>query len=192
MLSEAELIRVYRDHTAPLYAFVSRRVGGDRTLAEDIVQDTWLRAVAAWPRRGVPDHPRAWLIKVARNLLASHFRKKHPQSVSPDALELEDDRYRPETPWAVALIGWGLAQMRRSQAELLEAFYFDDKSTREIAEASGVSERAVEGRLRRARHNLAKRLRPYVNTEALGTVLAQGALEPVGALELSEGGKEND
>jgi DNA-directed RNA polymerase specialized sigma24 family protein len=191
LLSEAELIRVYREHTAPLYAFVSRRVGGDRSLAEDIVQDTWLRAVATWPRHGVPDHPRAWLIKVARNLLASHFRRRHARSVSPTELALEDDGYRPDTPWAVALVGWGLARMRRSQAELLEAFYFDDKSTREIAEASGLSERAVEGRLRRARLNLAKRLRPYVNTKAPGTVLAQGSPEPVAALELAEGGNED-
>jgi len=191
LLSEAELIRVYREHTPPLYAFVSRRVGGDRTVAEDIVQDTWLRAVAAWPRRGVPDHPRAWLIKVARNLLASHFRRRHPRSVNPAEFELEDDGYRPETPWAVALVGWGLARMHRKQVELLEAFYFDDKSTREIAEASGLSERAVEGRLRRARLNLAKRLRPYVETKAPGTVLAQGSPEPVAALELAEGGNED-
>ncbi len=191
MFTEAELIQVYREHTTPLYAFVSRRVGGDRTLAEDIVQDTWLRAVATWPRRGVPDNPRAWLIKVARNLLASHFRRRHPRAVDPAELGLEDDRYRPETPWAVALVGWGLARMRRNQAELLEAFYFDDKSTREIAEADGLSERAVEGRLRRARQTLAKRLRPYVNAQAPGTVLAQATVEPAAALELSEGGREN-
>lgn len=191
MLPEAELIQVYREHTAPLYGFVSRRVGGDRTLAEDIVQDTWLRAVSAWPRRGVPDHPRAWLIKVARNLLVSHFRRRHPQPVDPTELELEDDHYRPETPWAVSLVGWGLARMRRGQSELLEAFYFDDKSTREIAQECGLSERAVEGRLRRARQNLAKRLRPYVNTQAPGTVLARDPAGPVAALELSEGGREN-
>jgi len=191
LLTEAELIQVYREHTAPLYGFVSRRVAGDRTLAEDIVQDTWLRAVAAWPQRGVPDHPRAWLIKVARNLLASHFRRRHPQPVNPTELELEDERYRPETPWAVSLVGWGLARMRRGQSELLEAFYFDDKSTREIAAERGLSERAVEGRLRRARQNLAQRLRPYVNAKAPGTVLAQTGVEPVAALELTEGGKEN-
>lgn len=191
MLTEAELIEVYREHTTPLYSFVSHRVGGDRTLAEDIVQDTWLRAVAAWPRRGVPDHPRAWLIKVARNLLASHFRRRQVQRVDPTELALEDDRYRPETPWAVAFVGWGLARMRRGQAELLEAFYFDDKSTREIAATSGLSERAVEGRLRRARQNLAKRLRPYVNAKAPGTMLARDPADPVAALELSEGGREN-
>ena len=58
MLTEAELLGIYRAHMGPLYAYVSRRVGGDRTLAEDIVQDTWLCTVTSWPRRGRPDHPR--------------------------------------------------------------------------------------------------------------------------------------
>jgi len=191
LLTEAELVRIYREHTAPLYAFVSRRVGGDRTLAEDIVQDAWLRAVAAWPRRGIPDRPRAWLMRVARNLLASHFRRQHPRPVDPAELDLEDDRFNPETPWAAALVGWGLARLRRRQAELLEAFYFDGKSTREIASECGLSERAVEGRLRRARHNLKQRLRPYVSTEAPVAAAPDSAARPAAALELSEGGKKH-
>ncbi|UCC75037.1 MAG: sigma-70 family RNA polymerase sigma factor [Gemmatimonadota bacterium] len=191
MLSEAELLQIYREHTGPLYAFVSRRVGGDRTLAEDIVQDAWLRAVESWPRRGTPDHPRAWLIRVARNLLVSHFRRQRPTPVDPAELELEADDYRPETPWAAALVSWGLARLRRGQAALLEASYFDGKSTREIADELGLSERAVEGRLRRARQNLEKRLRPYVGAEAPAGLAAEPTVEPVTALELSEGGRKN-
>ncbi len=191
MLTEAELVQIYREHTGPLYAFVSRRVGGDRTLAEDIMQDAWLRAVDTWPRRGTPDQPRAWLIRVARNLLVSHFRRRRPTPVDPAELELEADDFRPETQWAAALVSWGLARMRRGQAALLEAFYFDGKSTREIAGEFGLSERAVEGRLRRARQNLEKRLRPYVSAEAPAAAAAESAVEPVAALELSEGGRKN-
>ena len=191
MLTEAELVQTYREHTAPLYAFVSRRVGGDRSLAEDIVQDTWLRAVAVWPRRGVPDFPRAWLIRVARNLLVSHFRRRRPALVDPAELELEDESYRPESPWTATLISWGLARLRRKQAQLLEAFYFDEKSTREIAAEYALSERAVEGRLRRARQNLEKRLRPYVSPNAPRPISTESELEPSAALKLSEGGRKN-
>jgi len=191
LLTETELVQIYREHTAPLYAFVSRRVGGDRGLAEDIAQETWLRAVAVWPRRGTPDHPRAWLIRVARNLLVSHFRRRRPLPVDPAELELEDDSYCPETPWAAALVSWGLARLRKRQAQLLEAFYFDGKSTREIAKEYGLSERAVEGRLRRARQNLEKRLRPYVSSDAPAPIAAESAMEPLAALKLSEGGRTN-
>jgi RNA polymerase sigma-70 factor (ECF subfamily) len=165
LLPEAELIRIDREHTGPLYAYVSRRAAGDAALAEDIVQEAWLRAVATWPHRGAPDHPRAWLFRVASNLLASHFRDKRPQTVDPAELALEDDRCCPETPWAAALVAWGLSRMRRRQAALIEAFYFEGKSTREIATECGLSERAVEGRLRRARQNLERRLRPYLSSD---------------------------
>ncbi len=174
MLTEAELVRIYREHTGPLYAYVSRRAGGDAALAEDIVQETWLRAVTSWPRRGIPDQPPAWLIRVARNLLVSHFRRKRPQSVDPTELALEHDRLRPDTPWAAALVAWGLSRMRRRQAALIEAFHFEGKSTREIAAEYGLSERAVEGRLRRARQNLEQHLRPYLSTEG-GYLHAQQA-----------------
>lgn len=191
MLTEAELVQIYREHTGPLYAFVSRRVGGDRALAEDIVQDAWLRAVDTWPRRGTPDQPRAWLIRVARNLLVSHFRRRRPTPVDPTELDLHADDYCPETPWAAALVSWGLARLRRAQAALLEAFYFDGKSTREIAGEFGLSERAVEGRLRRARQNLKKRLRPYISTEVSAAAAAEPAVDAVSALELSEGGRND-
>jgi RNA polymerase sigma-70 factor (ECF subfamily) len=190
LLTEAELVRNYREHTKPLYAFVSRRVGSDRALAEDIVQETWLRAVADWQRRGMPDRPRAWLIRVARNLLVSHFRRRQPQPVDPARLELRDDRFSPDTPWATVLVSWGLARLRRRQAELLEAFYFDGLSTREIASEYGLSERAVEGRLRRARHNLKKRLRPYVDTEEPAAIPAEPVQQPEATLELVKGGKK--
>ena len=165
MLSEDELVLIYRRTTGPLYAFVSRRVGGDRALAEDIVQEAWMRAVATWPRRGVPDQPAAWLKRVARNLLASHFRRRRPQPVDPSEIRLEDDRFSPETPWAAALVNWGLARMRRGQAELIEAFHIEGKSLREIAEETGLSERAIEGRLSRARAKLQRRLLPYITDE---------------------------
>ncbi len=166
VLTEPELTQIYREHTSPLYAYVSRRVAGDRALAEDVVQETWLRAVATWPRKGVPESPRAWLLRVARNLLVSHFRKKRPQPVDPAELDITDDRVNPETPSAAALVAWGLARLQRRQAAMLEAFYFEGKRTRQIAEETGLSERAVEGRLRRARQTLEQRLRPYVSTTA--------------------------
>ena len=63
-----------------------------------------------------------------------------------------------------AVVNWGLARLRRTHADVLEAFYFDGKGVREIAADTGASERAVEGRLRRARqklkHKLATILRP--------------------------------
>lgn len=164
-LSESDLLQVYRDTVRPLYAFVSRRVGGDAALAEDLVQETWMRALDAWPRRGVPDEPLAWLIRVARNTLVSHFRKHRPDSIDPALIEIEDERYSAAEPDSAVVVGWGLAQLRRAHVDVLEAFYFDGQSVSEIASTRALSERAVEGRLRRARARLKAQLARIVRRD---------------------------
>jgi RNA polymerase sigma-70 factor (ECF subfamily) len=157
VLSEQDLIETYRSTLGPLYAYVSRRVGGDASLAEDLVQDTWMRAMDDWPAHGVPDQPLAWLIRVARNTLVSHFRRSRPDLVDPallDRIGSAQSAAAPDDPGAASVINWGLARLRRSHAELLEDYYFTGKSLREMALERSLSERAIEGRLRRAREKL--------------------------------------
>jgi DNA-directed RNA polymerase specialized sigma24 family protein len=72
----------------------------------------------------------------------------------PFAFDVEAPAWTPDSPGAAALVSWGLARLRRRHAEVLEAFYFDGRSVREIARDRGSSERAIEGRLRRARAKL--------------------------------------
>ena len=158
LLPEDELIATYRETIRPLYAYVSRRVGGDTGLAEDLVQETWMRALDTWPARGVPDEPLAWLVRVARNVLVSHFRRTQPQLVDPAILDLETAGSSADSPDTAAVVGWAMARVRRKHADVLEAFYFDGKSTAEIAREQSLSERAVEGRLHRARAVLKKQL----------------------------------
>ena len=157
-LAEEDLILTYRETIRPLYAYVSRRVGGDFNLAEDLVQETWMRALDDWRAKGSPVDPLAWLRRVAHNLLVSHYRRLKIQVVDPAALDLAGERTWPGNPDAAAVVGWALARLRRTDAEILEDFYFDEKPVQQIAAERGLSERAVEGRLRRARAKLRKRL----------------------------------
>jgi len=169
---EEQIPEVYRQTIGPLYRYVSRRCAGERALAEDVVQETWLRAVDAWRTQGLPDTPAAWLMTVARHLLINHFRRRRPvalESVSAETvLAVVDDGLATESEEIATLIQWGLAQMPQRQAAVLEAFHLDERPVARIAEDLRLSERAVEGRLRRARiklrrvveRALAKRGRP--------------------------------
>jgi DNA-directed RNA polymerase specialized sigma24 family protein len=97
---------------------------------------------------------------VARNTLISHFRRMRPELVEPavlDRLEVEPS-IAADDPHAASLINWGMARLRRAHAAILEDFYFADKSVRDIARERSLSERAVEGRLRRAREKLKQKI----------------------------------
>lgn len=141
---------LYRDHVIPLYRFVSRRVGGDRELAEDVTQETWLRAIDSWKKKGAPREPDAWLSTVAGNLLRNHFRRQRPSTWSQAEDEPAQDPDQAEIERA-AQVQWGLSRLRAAQARLLEAHHFDGLTIATMAKAAGLSERAVEGRLHRAR-----------------------------------------
>src|SRR5580700_3215130 len=49
---------------------------GDWDLAEECAQDAFTAALEAWPRRGVPDKPGAWLMSVARNRATDVLRRR--------------------------------------------------------------------------------------------------------------------
>ncbi len=155
--ADERILAIYRDTIDMLYRHVSRGCGGDRALAEDITQETWLRAVREWRRKGPPDRPIAWLTTVARNLLISYYRRKRPAAL--DALLAEPEAVRTdEGGESAAAVTDALGRMPAPQSALIETFHFEDRSMSEIAKVAGVSERAVEGRLRRARQRLRREL----------------------------------
>src|ERR1044071_841834 len=80
-LSDAQLEQIYDATFTDLYRYVSRRCGGQRELAEDVTQETWLRAIREWNRKGLPPNPIGWLTTVARNLLLNHFRRREGVSI---------------------------------------------------------------------------------------------------------------
>lgn len=161
-MTEKQLRAIYNDTVEPLYAFVSRRCGGDRELAQDVTQETWLRAVREWRGKGLPDRPIAWLTTVARNLVVNELRRRRPLSLetvtAAEVMAATGNGLGDESAEIAAVVCRALARLPDRQSRLLEAFHYERRSVARIAEAYGVSERAIEGRLRRARENLRREL----------------------------------
>lgn len=161
-ITEAQLERIYDDTIVELYRYASRRCGGQRELAEDVTQEAWVRALRHWRQHGTPDNPLGWLTTVVRNLLVSHFRRRQGvplDTVSPaEVLAAVDANTVSDSAEVASLVSQALTRIPPAEAQLLETFHYDRLKMSQLAEVYGISERAVEGRLRRARERLRREL----------------------------------
>jgi RNA polymerase sigma-70 factor, ECF subfamily len=65
------------------------RVTGDFDLAEEAVQDAFVRALQTWPERGVPDNPGAWITTTARNGAIDRLRRRRRLTEKTETLAQE-------------------------------------------------------------------------------------------------------
>lgn len=168
-LTEDRIRGIYAETIDALYGYVSRRCAGDRALAEDVTQEAWLRAIREWPRTGVPRTPLAWLQVVARNLILNVLRRRGTvplDDVTPAQLFAALERGPvSESSEAASLVMHAMDRLPERQARLLEAFHFRQFKVAQIAVAFGMSERAVEGRLRRARERLRREIEAVLRAQ---------------------------
>jgi len=72
---------LFRHEAGKMAAVLTRLLGTENLdLAEDLVQDTLLKAIEVWRFRGIPDNPPAWLYKVAHNKAIDWVRSGQRQS----------------------------------------------------------------------------------------------------------------
>lgn len=125
----------------------------DRNLAEDLSQETFARAWAAWEDQRDEKALKAWLYTIARNEHARTFERKR-LDVDPDA-ELDEIVSRSASDPSIGI------DLRRAFGLLPEAYreplllqVLGGLSSAEIAETMGSTEEAVNMRLSRARRSL--------------------------------------
>jgi RNA polymerase sigma-70 factor (ECF subfamily) len=148
--SEVALMQQLHDeHAAALWHHCLRLTGFDRSRAEDLVQETLLRA---WRHRAVLDSPppalRAWLLTVARNILIDEWRTRRSRSELtvadvPERVDPDDRTDQLLQSWVVAEALTKLSPEHR--AVLLECYY-RGRPVAEAAERLGVPEGTVKSR----------------------------------------------
>ena len=82
--------RFYAEHREEVFAVLVRRLG--RQGAEDAFQETFLRALRAYPSLRHGEYLRAWVLTIARNIAVDAFRRERP------AAELEEQVELPKRP----------------------------------------------------------------------------------------------
>jgi RNA polymerase sigma-70 factor (ECF subfamily) len=163
----AEFESLYQRHGREVWALAyARWLNSDTAL--DIMQEAFLRLWNEWDRGGRIENPRAWLMRVARNLAEDHgksaFRRNgtHPpqalngvasrEPLPLDRLEREED---------FGLLRAFLRELSTADREILTYRYALEYDTDRIAQLLAINPAAVHMRLSRARQRLAERLRAH-------------------------------
>jgi RNA polymerase sigma-70 factor (ECF subfamily) len=156
----AELDDIFRREAGRLVPFLLRRLGPRHfDLAEDAVQDAFVEALRRWPLTGVPQDPRAWLLRAAhRKALdrlrrdATAERKAHLLAAEPAVMEIEPLRDLPDEI-AVLLLACHPSLPRESQVALALRT-LGGLSTPEVARALLITESAAAQRIVRAKREI--------------------------------------
>jgi RNA polymerase sigma-70 factor, ECF subfamily len=129
---------------------------GSRGVAEELVQETMLRAFRHWSRIADYERPGAWARRVLCNLATSRGRR-----LTAEARALSRMRERPPEPAlsAESMELWNAVRaLPARQAQVIALAYAEDRSVADIAALLGIAEGTVKAVLHRARGNLAKAL----------------------------------
>ncbi|MBX6357083.1 MAG: sigma-70 family RNA polymerase sigma factor [Micromonosporaceae bacterium] len=160
--------QIYDRYVDSVYRFVYFRVG-NRQLAEDLTADTFLRALnnigsVTWQGRDL----RAWLVTIARNRVADHFKSgRYRLEISAgDVLEADREERGPEGRPEEAVLGHitnvallsAVKRLNPEQQECIVLRFLQGFSVAETAEAMGKTEGAIKALQYRAVRALARLL----------------------------------
>lgn len=135
---------LFFDECLPAVLSLARRLAGNAVDAEDVAVEALGRAYAQWPRLRQSPWRRAWVLRVATNLVIGDARRHRPAADRP--LEVVDE----SDAWVVreALVA-ALKKLPRRQREAVALRYLSDLSEQETATAMGVSPGSVKTHLSR-------------------------------------------
>jgi RNA polymerase sigma-70 factor (ECF subfamily) len=126
---------------------------GSRTAAEDLAQEAFAAAAAAW---STLQNPSAWVRRVVSNRAISRWRRQGRETRALSRLALQRDTYRISED---DMSFWdAVRRLPRRQAQVVALYYLDDLPVAEIAETLGVAEGTVKATLFRGRAALARAL----------------------------------
>ncbi len=151
------LEKLYGNHADEIFRFALYKLS-DREKAKDVVQDTFVKA---WGHIGgdgeVLENPRAFLFKIAKNLVIDSYRKVKPMSI--EALEeiihfevSDNDQSKEEMHDAVdmSIVLDALNVLDVEDRDIIIMRYMDGLSVKEIADITGQRENTVSVKIHRA------------------------------------------
>jgi len=164
---------LFESHHRAVYGFVLRSCS-DPSLAEDLTQDVFVRALREQRIEPAVSSERPWLLRIARNLLIDRWRHagRRPQQVQP----LDSDAVTAPSGELRTALGRALSALPAAEREAFLLREIGGLSYLEIAAVSGATPAAVRSSIYRARRRLRAVLTEVPATE--GSELDPAKEEP--------------
>jgi len=149
----ATIADLFDRHFGDVYGYVAFRVGGGGDEAAEVTQQVFAAAAAALRTLREAESARGWLLRIARNKVIDHYRRRGriehvPLSSAAGSTAALEDTERIDR---ALLVGEVMRRLPREQVDLLEDKYLRELSVRAMAAERQTSDKAVESALARAR-----------------------------------------
>jgi RNA polymerase sigma-70 factor (ECF subfamily) len=171
---DAEGFRLlFERYSRPVISFVFDMVG-DRALAEDLTQETFVRAYRHLGSLREEDKFSTWLFSIAKNVAREHLRsgERRASKVELDdesVLELRDERQTPAGELLDkelnSVVRHALGALDEDKRLVFALKIFQQRSYEEIVEITGFSLPKVKTDLHRARAEMRRRIGPYMGVK---------------------------
>ncbi|MBI4524138.1 MAG: sigma-70 family RNA polymerase sigma factor [Deltaproteobacteria bacterium] len=146
------VLNAWDEHESELWGYLTRRLS-DKQVAEDLLQEVFIKALRQGQGFCSLDNPRAWLFQVTRNALLDHWRlEKRTGPLPQDLIQPPNDR-RPIDALSECLTRV-LPELSEDDRAILQQCDIEGVKQQEFAEAHGLSLPAVKSRILRARKRL--------------------------------------
>jgi RNA polymerase sigma-70 factor, ECF subfamily len=141
----------------PPMVAIGHAITGDRHLAEDAAQQALAKAAVHLPKLRRPEQFGAWLAAICRNAATDIVRHRLPCVASDDLPDVADQSQHQDD--VTEAVKDALVRLPAKSREVVYLRFYDGLSYEQISAVLGISEQAINGRLRRAKRELEKHLR---------------------------------
>lgn len=156
----------YERSARPLWAYLAR-VSGNPTLADDMLQESYVRFLCADAPTDGEVSARRYLFRIATNLLRDYWRRPRPEPIDDLPGDLFASPGHGAQVEAQTLLGPALKSLAPRERQILWLAYAEGYSHREIAEVTGLASPGVRVALFRARRRVARLLRAQAAGDTL-------------------------
>jgi RNA polymerase sigma-70 factor (ECF subfamily) len=135
---------------------IAHSVIGDRHLAEDAAQQAFAKAVRKLPQLNNKSKFASWLAVICRNITLDLVRREKMLHATDDLSTIAAKSHEDETTEAVRE---ALNKLSAPAREVIFLRFYDGMTYEQISAVLGISEQAINGRLRRSKKKMANYLR---------------------------------